>query len=1049
MKTFGCEVTAQNRTRWDRVWMAVLMVGTLFPTTPAKAASQERSGDVLSGSSQSADKLAKADQVAMANVAKTQLAQTGLGFQLPTQRSLSPGEQAAADLQAQIRAFRIQPPKGNALSVGQTQIHFANGDIRQIEERTFEGGITVSRAQDIDSKGKAIAVTESISRSLTTQDPPSVVTYTGVDGSKVYTERMAYADGKLSVYTETTSPDGKVNSKTSSDVRGNATVTESVKRSADGTETRSITTTFPDGLYSSASQITSPDGKTTTCASTVGRESGAFVKPYTSDSVQTFSDGRQVRSHTTVLADGTMITDATVQERGGNQTRIQTVSRLTLEPFQQTASRTTFSDGGMQTSTTRSVPGTFVTDTETHYASGLTFRSHTEAHGDKSVTTTDYSDGRHSVTEKDAVITRITTRYQDGRVEITLQRNDGQPMMPDWTAPFSKELASILGGAQGNLKDVVIDIQGNRVHVAGGLVVAGGQTLRFDAVTFSDAAGPGKVSLQTQIQYSDGRRVTAMTQGDRTQSVTLFPGGERQETLIAQNPNTGKMITMNNRLVDATGKELARSTSAFLEMQDGSLRVTTTVTEGTTITRTEAVKRPDGSVFITGNESNAVTGDMTDFRTTIDPRGNVRREFQARGRGNSFTTGVQENNVTRTVTVVPPATRTESVSTLLPDGTVRTASVSRSTDADGFVRVVTTNEESQMIGVTAVMSPLEPARRVVKKISSQSTSTAAIEPPSWSKTHLQGIADLVTGGTQNTAIGGDGHRLVGSVLIPDGRTLTYTALFQATAAGTTGLNQLNFQLTFSDGRTAVGTSLNGTTQLQIQFPNGSKQMLAVQSAKGSGEIQASHTELFNNNGEIIMVGQSTYSNGSDGSVSIVSMVTDVRQNLQTITQSVSLNGMMRTQGRTVKANTGEVMESFTSFRDGSTPGRTRIVTQSVAKDGHVTNTVTDALNGEIRGTSVTGNSNATFVSKMTSANELRTEGTTTVLGVPNSTTTRFVTVTTGFFATLNPAQGAVFIPVTASSTSQTIGASRSPFNTIRSAMARAIVSVSSAIVGVY
>jgi hypothetical protein len=825
MKSTTRNGSAKEHARWDRVWMALIMVGTFFPPTSIHAASSERGSDVSSESrGLSSDKLAQGEQLAVASIAKTQIPHSGMGFQLPAK--VTPGEKAANDLQSQIRALRSKLPQGAALSKGTTKINFANGNTRQIEEQRFAGGITATSAQDFDSKGKLTSVTNSNSRSLTSQDGPFRFTYTGADGANVYTERTVTAVGALSVYSETTWPNG-VTQIDSFQMKGGATVTESARKDADGKQSSNITIKFQDGLYISSAQTASADGTAMTSSETVGRNGGPVVNPYTAEKVQYGSDGSQTRTKTTVSSDGTVTVKSEKRDSKGNKSYSTTITEPNPSAsFKQTTSKTLFSDGATQTTITRSTGDLTVTDTVRQYASGTSFKTHSETRGANTVTTTNFSDGRYVDVQRNSSRILTTTRYPDGRIAERLQTDlkyDSDGRLVSYTESRAPK-------SEGKTVTVITE-NGIKITINSTFKTVDGKTMTHSV--YSDGRVMDAVTVTRYTVFNS--QATGKTQ---TFSVVVYPTGEKQYTETTVDSKTGQTISANSRLVDTKGRELARSESSFLYMKDGSVQVNTVLTEGTVHVQSVAILSPNGKVTINGKELDRGTGDSTDFRTTIDAKGNMRREFVTHAHGNVVTTGVEENNIIRSVSV-SPTLKTETVSTKLADGTVKSTSVSRITDADGFVQIITSNELATITGVTASLSPFEPARVIGKKVSSQIQSTVVLEAPGWSKVYLQSIAALVSGGTKNTITGETAGKLTGVILMPDGRKVTYAATYQPTVVK--GQVQLAFQLTFSDGMAVTGVSIKEVTSVNVKYLDGSRRFSTFKRIIGTGMILHSQT----------------------------------------------------------------------------------------------------------------------------------------------------------------------------------------------------------------
>lgn len=242
-----------------------------------------------------------------------------------------------------------------------------------------------------------------------------------------------------------------------------------------------------------------------------------------------------------------------------------------------------------------------------------------------------------------------------------------------------------------------------------------------------------KAISNLQEQFRALRTIRPRGASSTNETLIKFPDGSIQKTKSVYDRSTDKLQSMTSELFNAQGTLLANSSSLFAEQKDGSLKITTTLTQGTSLTKTVVLRKPDGSISITGQtkEGSSFYPRITDFKTTIDAKGNLNRTFTTRDTGtNSTTTGVQINNVTTTQTNSSTGNTTTTVATVLPDGTTKTETVYRR--YIGYGKYYETRQISitKRTGITTYLSPFEPSLffgkvESVSKLKSQASSVIA------------------------------------------------------------------------------------------------------------------------------------------------------------------------------------------------------------------------------------------------------------------------------------------------------------------------------------
>lgn len=239
-----------------------------------------------------------------------------------------------------------------------------------------------------------------------------------------------------------------------------------------------------------------------------------------------------------------------------------------------------------------------------------------------------------------------------------------------------------------------------------------------------------RAAVELQAQIRSVRMVRAQGAAAVTLTQKTYPDGSVQKTQATYDRTTDQLLSMKTELKDAQGTLLANSSSVFAEQKDGSVQVKTTLTQGTTITNTVVVRKADGTVVITGQtrEGSAFYPRITDFTTTIDANGNLRRVFTTKDTGtNSTTRGIQVNNVTTATTTSSTGNSTTTVTTILADGTVKAETVYRRYGGNGGYTEIRQTSLTKRSGISASLSPYEPALFVGKVLSIKSGTVGMLK----------------------------------------------------------------------------------------------------------------------------------------------------------------------------------------------------------------------------------------------------------------------------------------------------------------------------------
>lgn len=239
-----------------------------------------------------------------------------------------------------------------------------------------------------------------------------------------------------------------------------------------------------------------------------------------------------------------------------------------------------------------------------------------------------------------------------------------------------------------------------------------------------------RAAVELQGKVREVRMVRAQGASSVTLTQKTYPDGSVQKTQATYDRTTDQLLSMKTELKDAQGTLLANSSSVFAEQKDGSVQVKTTLTQGTSVTNTVVVRKADGSVTIAGQtrEGSAFYPRITDFTTTIDAQGNLRRVFTTKDTGtNSTTRGVQVNNVTTATTTSSTGNSTTTVTTVLADGTVKAETVYWRYAGNGGYTEIRQTSLTKRSGISASLSPYEPALFVGKVLSIKSGTVGMLK----------------------------------------------------------------------------------------------------------------------------------------------------------------------------------------------------------------------------------------------------------------------------------------------------------------------------------
>lgn len=474
----------------------------------------------------------------------------------------------------------------------------------------------------------------------------------------------------------------------------------------------------------------------------------------------------------------------------------------------------------------------------------------------------------------------------------------------------------------------------------------------------------GKTGLESQAAFvTKAKSVQRVAQGNKTTTVTVYPGGQRLTT-VATHTTTGDILSRTTHLADSKGQTLVTGTSHYIYRKNGDVEVRTVLVEGNKTVNSVAVHKADGTTRITGTEVNGAVGTgraTTAFVTNISASGYVEGTFTTTIDGSSTkSTGTQVNDVTHIRTTYGSGASSDEVITRLADGTIRTETTSR-TPTNAFVyletREIKTEKQS---GIVVAVAPYEPARfygttATVIKI------TKRLIPAQWVNSHIQNIAEVVGGGTANpgnpftiTPMVGSNGGFKGSIRMSDGKILTFTGTFNP---GSVGLNQLNFTLTFSDGRKVTSVHRQDTTTSITTYPGGQKQTTVTTHDPQSRKVVKSTTHLKDALGRTLANGTSYYSYRKDGSVQVKTVLTQGTSTINTVVVRKA-DGSVTITGTEVKGpvGTGRTTTNFVTKIDAKGGLSREFIT---TRDGSLTRTTGIQLNNVTRSVSTYSNGSRT------------------------------------------------------------------------------------------
>ncbi|MBK8870502.1 MAG: hypothetical protein IPN19_05525 [Elusimicrobia bacterium] len=314
--------------------MAIVFVGTQGSVVPLYAASDERKSDQTQGSSYSLDQIQKAQASASAFVAQSNAAQASMGLQLNANNALTPGQQAAQAVQAEISAVRVGTKSGNKTITRPTVMSTKTVGDKTTTVLKYPGGQTQTTVATTDLKtGKVVK---------------SSTHLRNADGKTLATAKSTFAydkDGRVTVNTTLVEGKTTVVSVAVRDLYGNVTIT--------GTEV--TTGVINEHLHKPGVQITT--------FNTIVDSKGSFTRTFSSKFeglISPYSNGDQTNNVTTMYtrnghggpssgssehsvitrnADGTITTSTTIHTYNGQPTVYEKVEKAdgvdaVLSPFE-------------------------------------------------------------------------------------------------------------------------------------------------------------------------------------------------------------------------------------------------------------------------------------------------------------------------------------------------------------------------------------------------------------------------------------------------------------------------------------------------------------------------------------------------------------------------------------------------------------------------------------------------------------------------------------------------------------------------------------------